>query len=139
MKTTGWKSKLEEVYITVGDEELVSQIKEIETAQKMNNFGKSFQLINKITERKTTRQGQLKGDKREERVNTWFNHSVTLLGNNPNTDDEEEIPPILHNVKINSSSFDMAEYIKAKKSIVEGNSCGEDGITHEVLKRCDLD
>ena len=33
----------------------------------------------------------------------------------------------------------MEEYEKAKKALVEGKTCGEDGITPEMLKRCDLD
>ena len=35
--------------------------------------------------------------------------------------------------------FDQEEYQKAKTALVEGNSCEEDGIPPEILKRCDLD
>jgi len=33
----------------------------------------------------------------------------------------------------------MEEYAKAKKSITEGKICGEDWITPEVVKRCNID
>ena len=33
----------------------------------------------------------------------------------------------------------MEEYENAKHSIVEGKSCGEDGIPPEMVKRCGLD
>ena len=35
--------------------------------------------------------------------------------------------------------FGEEEYLKAKKTLTEGIACGEDGITPEILKRCDLD
>ena len=53
--------------------------------------------------------------------------------------EEEEITPILEELNIKTGPFDQEEYEKAKKSLVEGKSCGEDGIPPEVLKRCDMD
>jgi len=42
-------------------------------------------------------------------------------------------------MNIKTGPFDMEEYAKAKKSITEGKSCGEDGITPEVMKWCNID
>jgi len=42
-------------------------------------------------------------------------------------------------LNIETGPFTKEEYKKAKASIIEGKSCGEDGIPPEVLKRCDLD
>ena len=54
-------------------------------------------------------------------------------------DEEEEITPVLEELDIKMGPFDQEEYEKAKKSLVERKSCGEDGIPPEVLKRCDMD
>eukprot|EP00057_Strongylocentrotus_purpuratus_P013705 XP_011668179.1 PREDICTED: uncharacterized protein LOC105440107 [Strongylocentrotus purpuratus] len=84
--------------------------------------------------------GQLKGDTQKDRVINWFNHFKNLLGSPPDIDDEdEEILPILESLNIKTGPFDLKEYSKAIKSLVEGKSFGEDGIPPEVLKRCDLD
>ena len=45
----------------------------------------------------------------------------------------------MEELDIETGPFNQEEYEKAKKSLVEGKSCGEDGIPPEVLKRCDVD
>ena len=53
-----------------------------------------------------------------------------------NDEEEEEITQVLEDLDIKTVSF---EYEKAKKSLVQWKTCGEDGIPPEVLKRCNLD
>ena len=45
----------------------------------------------------------------------------------------------MEELDIKTGPFDQEEYEKAKRSLVEGKSCEEDGIPPEVLKRCDMD
>ncbi len=35
--------------------------------------------------------------------------------------------------------MNFKEYVKAKKALTEGKASGEDGITPEILKRCNMD
>ena len=83
---------------------------------------------------------QLKGGSQKERLENWYNHFQTLLGNPPDIEDEdEEIPIIVENLDIKEGHFSHDEYAQAKSAIVEGQVNGEDGILPEVLKRCDVD
>ncbi|CAH1250533.1 Hypp8867 [Branchiostoma lanceolatum] len=99
--------------------------------------GQSWKLINDITNRKTTRKGQLEGSTQEERIENWYNHFKTLLGDPPSiTEEDEEITTVFEDLGIRDGPFDQEEYEKARKSLVEGKACGEDGIPPEALKRC---
>ena len=134
------KKSLETTYNDVVEEDLTSKLKEVEMAHVNSKHGQSWRLINDISGRKASAKGQLKGDTQKERVKNWFNHFKNLLGSPPDIDDEEEeITPVLEELDIKTGPFDQEEYEKAKKSLVEGKSCGEDGIQPEVLKRCDMD
>ena len=55
------------------------------------------------------------------------------------SEEDEEITPFFVDLDIRTGPFDQDEYDKAKKSLVEGKTCGEDNIPPEVLKRCSLD
>ena len=69
----------------------------------------------------------------------WLNHFKSVLGSPPHIDDEdEEITAILEELDIKTGSFDQEEYEQASTSLVEGKCCREDGITSDVLKRCDM-
>ncbi|XP_030839582.1 uncharacterized protein LOC115923289 [Strongylocentrotus purpuratus] len=134
------KHNLEEAYSVVIEEDLDSKLKDVERAHANSKHGQSWRLINDITGRKASPKGQLKGDTQKDRVINWFNQFKNLLGSPPDIDDEdEEILPILESLNIKTGPFDLKEYSKAIKSLVEGKSFGEDGIPPEVLKRCDLD
>ena len=134
------KESLEDVYNLVIEEDLNRKIEEVETAHANAKHGQSWRLINDITGRKAAAQGQLKGETQKERVANWYNHFKDLLGRPPDiSDEDEEIAPILQDLDIKVGPFSQEEYEKAKKSLVEGKSSGEDNIPPEVLKRCNLD
>ena len=129
-----------EAYNLIEGEMLSSQIKKVENAHSNCKHGLSWKIINEITGRKATVRGQLKGDTQQDRVRNWYDHFKNLLGSPPDIESEdEEIAPILEDLNIKVGPFDQEEYQKAKTALVEGKSCGEDGIPPEVLKRCDLD
>jgi len=103
-------------------------VTEVEEAQKQHKHSRSWQLINEISGRRTSHNGQLKGTSQQEKVKNWYEQFQRLLGAAPEIDNEDEdIPPILKELNIKTGPFDMEEYAKAKKSITEGKSCGEDG------------
>lgn len=88
--------KLEEAYTEVTEEELNNKIKEVERAHLNGKYGQSWKLIKEITERKTSKKGQLEGNTQKNQLENWNNHYKNLLGNPPSiTDEEEDIPSIL--------------------------------------------
>ena len=51
---------------------------------------------------------------------------------------EEEIQAVLDPLGIYDGPFTADKYNNVKKNLTEGKSPGPDGISPEVLKRCDL-
>ena len=94
-----YKMDLNSVYKTLKEEELNIKLSEIEVPRRNNNHRVSWQFINELWGRKTTRKGQLKGKTQQERIRNWYNHFQTLLGNPPDiVSEDEEIPTILDNL-----------------------------------------
>ena len=134
------KELLQQKYQELEEEDLNEMIDQVETADKSCKHGESWKLINKISGRKNTKSGILKGKNKEERVKNWYLHFSLLLGKEPIVDDEdEEIQPVFTNLRYKTGPFDIDEYQAAKKRLKEGKAAGQDGIPPEVLKRCDID
>jgi len=95
------KDRLEGAYKLVAEEELASRIHEVEKAQKQDKHSRSWQLINEISGRRTSRKGQLKGTSQLKRVKNWIEQLQRLLGAPQEIDNEDEdIPPILNDLNI---------------------------------------
>ena len=134
------KRDIDNSYARILEEQLDNKIKEIEQADKNCKHGLSWKLINDVTGRKTSTQGQLEGDTQAERVRNWYSHFYNLLGKPPTVDDEdEEIEQIFPKLNIKEGPFTMDEYKKAKSELKLGKAAGDDGIRPEVLKLCNLD
>ena len=134
------KKVLSETYNQVMEEDLSEKIQEVQRAHANSQHGVSWKIINDITGRKASAKGMLLGSSQKERVQNWYNHFKDLLGKPPDIcEDVEDLDPILTDLDIKTGPFEHEEYIQAKRSLVEGKSCGEDNIPPEVLKRCDLD
>ena len=82
------KKELEKVYDTVLSEELNDKVTQIEETNRYNKHHVSWKLINKITGRKATKRGILKGKSKEDRVNNWYNYFKELLGKQPKITNE---------------------------------------------------
>ena len=68
-------------------------------------------MINDITGRKASTQGQLKGETQKDRVTNWYDHFKNLLGSPPDiSDEDEEIAPILESLNIKVGPFSGEEY-----------------------------
>ena len=97
-------------------------------------------MVNEITGRKKSKEGQVTGTSPEERVTTWFTHFKKLLGDPPAVEDpDEEIPTIFDQLEINDDIFTLEEYRKVKSSLKIGKAAGPDEIPPEVYKSCDFD
>ena len=88
----------------------------VEEADDNSKHGKSWEIINKITGRKVSKQGMIKGSTKEERVANWFTHFKNLLGSKPDEnvieEDEEEIDQVLEGLNIDDEEFKMDEWKK---------------------------
>lgn len=136
------KDKLKTTYDEVFEEELDGMITQVEEANSRMQHAESWKLINKISGRKTTKKGIIKGKSKEDRIKSWYKHFSELLGSEPKipeNDAEEEITNVFNNLNIATGPFTMNEYQEVKRRLKTGKSAGEDGIVSEVLKYCDLD
>ena len=133
------KEQLFKTYDKIDEEELLKKVRRVEAAQGEQKYEESWRVINEISGRKRTKEGQITGNSPEERVNTWFTHFKNLLGEPPGEEEEMEIAAVLPELNINDGPFTAAELARAKSTLKTGKSAGPDGIPPEVYKYCDLD
>ncbi|XP_072046988.1 uncharacterized protein [Amphiura filiformis] len=134
------KNHLKETYDKINQEILEQKITQVEKADQNCQHKAAWDLINEISGRRTAKKGQIKGDTESERLHSWFSHFQQLLGNPPViTNEDEPIEQVHREFDMRTDAFDQEEYEAAKKVINEGKSAGDDDITPEVLKRCNLD
>ena len=132
------KQLLFSTYDNIKGEELMEKVRREQAAQGEKQYEEAWRIINEMTGRKRTKEGQVEGHSPEERMATWFNHFRSLLGSTADGA-EEEIPPVLRNLDIDDGPFTVTELARAKGTVRAGKSAGPDGIPPEVLKNCDLD
>lgn len=134
------KQLLYSMYDSIKEEEIMEKVRRVEAAHGAHQYGESWKVINEISERKKTKEGQVTGTCAEERVMTWFTHFKNLLGSDPVVEDaDDDIPAIFANLDIDDGPFTPAEYTKVKTSLKQGKAAGPDAIPPEVLKNCELD
>ena len=133
------KGLLRECYGKVEGEYLAEKVRGIER-YAVQNTKKSWDLVNEVTQRKKTNSGLIDGGSATERLKSWENHFVKLLGQPPVVPDED-IP--IHSINppldIDTGPFTKSELVTARRQTKEGKASGEDGISAEVMKRVDLD
>ena len=121
-------------------DEIDNLVKRVEEADVRYRHAESWKIINEIGGRNSAKSGVMEGKSREDRLQNWYNHFSQLLGKPPAVDNEDqEILHVFHNLQYKTGAFDMDEYRKVKKQLVEGKAAGPDGIPPEVFKRCDFD
>ena len=136
------KVNMQKIYKKLEDERLGDQIDNLENYFKGNHAANVWKIINTIKNRKKSSSGKLSGKTPDERVNQWYNHFKTLLGvPSKELSDQSKIDNIFNDndFQIDNSEFTIKEYLVAKKQVKEGKAPGEDGVTAEVFKRCDID
>ena len=127
-------------YDRLREEEVMEKVKSVEEAHGNQQHSEAWRIINEISGRKKSKEGQVTGTSADERVSTWYSHFRHLLGSAPNVENEEEdIPDILTNLNIDDGPFTAAELARVKSSLKQGKSAGPDGIPPEVFKYCQLD
>ena len=135
------KGALEEVYSIAFGEELNQKVTQIEQSNRSNKHQESWKLINEINGRKTAKRAILKGRNKEERVKNWHGYFKELLGKPPKIINENEnINNVLDENELNMKTvpFTNSEYENVRKQIKKSKATGPDGITPEVLKRCEI-
>ena len=134
------KQYLYSTYDRLKGEELREKVQRVEAAHGDMQYAESWKVINEMSGRKRSKEGQVIGNSPEERVDTWMTHFSNLLGGIPVVEDPEgEILPVLTDLNIKDGPFTANEYNCVKASLQQGKSSGPDNIPPEVLKNCDLD
>ena len=67
------KQLLFNTYDTIKGEELMEKVQRVQVAQGEQQYGEAWRVINEMTGRKRTKEGQVEGHSPEERVTTWSN------------------------------------------------------------------
>ena len=82
----------------------------------------------------------MKGRNKEERIKNWYGYFKELLGKPPKIINEHQnINTIFDENELNvkADPFTNSGYENVRKQIKENKAKGPDGISHEVLKRCE--
>ena len=82
----------------------MERVQRVQAAHGERQYGEAWKVINEMTGRKRTKEGQVEGHSPEERVATWYNHFQKLLGTTSDGG-EEEIPPFLRTALSRSASL----------------------------------
>ncbi|XP_010774508.1 high affinity nerve growth factor receptor-like [Notothenia coriiceps] len=94
-------------YDTIKGEELMESVRIVQAAQGERQYGEAWRVINEMTGRKRSKEGQVEGHSPKERVTTWFNHFQSLLGTIADGA-EESIPAFLQNLPIDDGPFTVS-------------------------------
>ena len=135
------KNALEAAYNEAEEELLDKQIREVEKLDALQRSRQAWGLVNEISGRKKGSSAQITGTSAANRKKAWHSHFQKLLGEQPPEElDSIEIEQMYEvHQDISTAPFSVDELKEAKSRIKENKACGEDGITPEVLKRCNLD
>ena len=68
------KAKLYRIYNSLCEEQLAQKITLIETAAKRGQCSKCWNLINDVSDRRSSKKGILKGKNKGERIRSWYSH-----------------------------------------------------------------
>ena len=98
----------------------------VQATQGEQKYGEAWRVINEMTGRKRTKEGQVEGHSPEERVTTWSSHFQKLLGTTADTAEEEDIPLVLQNLNIDDGPFTLSELARAKTMVRVGKSAASD-------------
>ena len=105
-------------YDEIREQELTEMTQRIEQTHRDSKYREAWSVINEMTGRKKSKEGQISGANAEERILEWFNHFDNLLGKAPIVEDENEnIPLVLENLEINDGPFTNNELQAAKKKL----------------------
>ncbi|KAJ8416182.1 hypothetical protein AAFF_G00382040 [Aldrovandia affinis] len=117
----------------------MEKVRRVEAALGEQQYGESWRVINEMSGRKRSKEGQVAGCSPEERVTSWFTHFRDLLGTHPTVDGAEKvITAVLTNLEIDNGPFTLREFTTVKSTLKQGKSAGPDGIPPEVLKTATL-
>ena len=99
------------MYDRLTEEDLAEKLVDAERAHYSQQHSLGWNLINKVTDRKSSATGKLKGNIEKERRKRWYNHFSNLLGEGPNIEDEdEEVEAVLLDIAIDDAPFTQEEY-----------------------------
>ena len=115
---------LYETYNGLKEKDLMEKVDRIQSVHGAGQYGEAWRVINEVTGRKTSKEGQVAGASPEERVITWFTHFQKLLGASPCVENpDEEVPTVFPDLGIDGP-FTKEEYEKSKVFFETRQECG---------------
>jgi len=137
------KEALQQVYSGIEEERLNTLVGEVENAETQHKHSESWKLINNITGRKKVKQGLIKGNSKEERLEKWYNHFYNLLGKEltavADSDRDGDLAKVLSDLEIPDGDFTQLELQAVKNKLCDKKQSGPDNISPAIIKRCDFD
>ena len=132
-KLNSARRKLQETYIAEQSKYLQKQIEDITMAADNNKSALAWQIVNRISVRKSTNRSKIKAIDQTERLQKWKNHFSSLLGENPIITHPTTMKIINKELSIEQGPFTLEELEKvlAKTKL---KSSGIDEIPPEVWK-----
>ena len=120
---------------------MAQKITLIETAAKRGQCSKCWNLLNEVSGRRSSKKDILKDKNKGERIRSWYNHFSHLLGKEPTISDDcgAQVQTIFEDLQIETGPFTKKEYLAVKKYLKLGKVSGEDGVSNELLKNCNID
>ena len=103
------KQRLFNTYDKIKGEELMEKVRRVEAAQRKQWYRDSWRVINEMSGCKRSKEGQVAGWSREDRVTTWVTNFRDLLCTHPRVDGaEEEISAVQRDLKIDDGPIQLA-------------------------------
>ena len=110
------------------------QIDDIKTAADNKKSAIAWQIVNKITGKKTTNRSKIKAKYDKERIQKWKQHFSLLLEKNPITTNQDIVQIVEKELKIEQGPFTIEELEMVLRKTKKNKTAGLDEIPAEVWK-----
>ena len=113
------RSSLSSVYDRLLADDIEEKVQLVERAHQSSQYGEAWRIVNQISGCKKSAIGRINGTCPKERIDKWYNHFKSLLGNPPvsvDVDQDPDIPEVLSDLSIEDGPFSEEEYTRVKNA-----------------------
>ena len=126
--------KISKIIYKRANQIFVKQIDYIKTAADNKKSAIAWQIVKKITGRKTTNISKIKAKDDKERIQIWKQHFSLLLGKNPITTNQDIVKIVDKELQIEQGPFTIEELEMVLRKTKKNKTTGLDEIPAEVWK-----